>query len=550
MLTNIICKSGRLAALIAALSLILSWDINLAHAYNYPAGIPDPGMWGTTHPIDSAAPDTAVKCPGWPSTQTVGCYYVDNTHPNATDTNNPYGYPNKPRLWYPSTYAAGDLAEIHGGPYIGPQQNIVANGTAAKPVWIRGFDTNNKTVIRRQTVVNGQYLIMENLLFDVQLTTIQMRYKTKGFDHICIRNSTFTGTGGNSGNSSVIYWYGTADHIADTIIIYNNTISNFGDILATTENDYHGLMPSSYSRNSWILNNTMYKNGGDSIQVGSVTFTEATRPKYVYIGNNVMHEDRENAVDIKSADHVVVSGNTAYGYKPSSSSEGAAIVAHNSPDNVWVINNIVHDSPIGITSTGSTETYFIGNIVYNCATAIHIRGATTGGVINNTLYGYTSGFTTDTGGLKILNNIFANKQGTAGYDLSFGSTTYVAPSTVDNLLFANPEATIKVGASSISLAAFKSTYNKCTSFCQQNTNNFVAPAKYDFTLLDTSVAIDNGAKSDVYSLYLQQFDVTLSTDFNGTLRPSGPAYDIGADEYGIDVLPVLPSPTFLNIFIK
>jgi hypothetical protein len=456
-------------------------------------------------------------------------------------------------LSYPSLYAAGNLVEIHGGPYTGTQQTIVANGTAANPVWIRGVDSKNKTVIRRQTIVNGSYLIMENLLFDVQLATISMRYKTTFVDHICIRNSTFIGSGVIAGNNSAIYWTGIADHIADGIIIYNNTISNFGDTLSTTENDYHGLMPSSYSRNSWILNNTLYKNGGDGVQVGSVGYTEAERPKYVYIGNNIIHENRENALDIKSADHVVVSSNTCYGYAPTSSSAGEGIVAHDNPNNVWIINNIVHDSTIGITTTASTETYFIGNIVYACPTAIHFRGATTGGIINNTLYGYTSGITTEVGGLKILNNILANRQGTTGNDLYFGSTTYVPTSTVDNLLFANQVgAKIYVGASAISLAAFKSTYNKCTSFCQEDTNkNFVNPDLNDYSLLDTSVAVDNGTADGVYPLYLQQFGVALSTDFNGTLRPSGSAYDIGADEYGIDALPnALPSPSFRKIIIK
>jgi hypothetical protein len=538
-MTGVTSKSDQIAALMAMLLTILFWNINPAFAYSPPAGIPSPGLWGTTDPINSSAPDPATKCPGWPSAETPGCYYVDNNHPSSTDTNNIYGYPDKPRKQHPSTYAAGAYVEIHSGTYEGTQQTIVANGTAENPVWIRGANPVNKPIIRRQTIINGSYLIMENLKYDTNLTPPSLRYKTTYVDHVCIRNSEFIGNGTASGNANVIWWQGQAEHIATDIIIYNNIIANFGDRFSSTENDYHGLMPSSYTKNSWILKNTIYHQGGDSIQVGSVGYTEATRPKYVYIGDNIMYEDRENAVDVKSADHVVVSNNVCYGFADSSSSDGEAIVIHDNPDNVWIINNKVYSSLIGIISTASTETYFIGNVVYDCPTAMHIRGATTGGIINNTLANYNVGISILVSGLKIMNNIFTNNRVDEAADIAFDSTTYAQSATIDNLLFVGSDAAkIKIGAQVITLDSFKETYNKCTAFCQESTaGNFIDPSLNDYHLLNNSTAINNGSSDSTYLTYQQRFGASIGTDMDGTLRPTENIYDIGADENGSNALP-------------
>jgi len=534
--------------------LISLYFVGSAEAYTPPVGIPDPGMWGTTHPIDSPAPITKNKCPGWPSAATPGCYYVDNTRGSATDSSNVYGYPDKPRISIPEiTYDAGSYISLNNGKWSGGGQVITTfNGTPENPIWVVG---NSAATIIGDWIVKGSYVLFDRVNFSTNSGRLQLRpHNGSSIHHMAFRNSEMVGSGTYGGNSAAVAIYGDSVNSVNNIVVYNNIIHDYGDDEYPTENDFHGIIPTSYSNNIWILNNHIYDNGGDSVQVGSATLTTTARPHHVYIGNNIFHGDRENAIDIKRSQYVVASKNTCYDYAAVSSSSGEAITAHNEPDNVWIINNTVYDSNIGIITTGSTETYFIGNVIYNIGLqAIHFRGASTGGAINNTISGYnTTGISIFVGGLKILNNILDNRIGTTGHDFEFSSTTNAANSIVDNILFTDPDgAKLKVGTSTMSLASFKSTYNKCTSFCQENKNNqFIDPAKYDFRLLDTSVAIDKGNKSDVYSLYLQRFGVALSTDFNGTLRPSGTAYDIGADENGIEVLPALPSPTFLNIFIK
>ena len=61
--------------------------------YQPPIGIPAPSFG-----IEEIAPASPAA---WPATAAPGYYYIDNRHPNATDTDNPYGYPNRPRQSVP-----------------------------------------------------------------------------------------------------------------------------------------------------------------------------------------------------------------------------------------------------------------------------------------------------------------------------------------------------------------------------------------------------------------------------------------------------------------
>lgn len=123
-------------------------------------------MWGTTHPIDSVAPSIEIKCPNWPSRETTNCYFIDNTHPQATDINNPYGYPNKPRVTIPAgNYLAGAYVEIHGGPYTSTAIRTM-NGTAENPIWFRGSSSQTKPIFKaKQSFGDSSYLFIENLEF-------------------------------------------------------------------------------------------------------------------------------------------------------------------------------------------------------------------------------------------------------------------------------------------------------------------------------------------------------------------------------------------------
>ncbi|MGH7129553.1 MAG: hypothetical protein ACREIV_13370, partial [Planctomycetaceae bacterium] len=92
-------------------------------------GVPEP-----SHCLEAAPPDLPA---GWPDTAADDFYYVDNSDPRATDSNNPFGSRRAPRQSVPDgELAAGSYVELHGGPYVAQRYVTIAQGTAAAPVWI------------------------------------------------------------------------------------------------------------------------------------------------------------------------------------------------------------------------------------------------------------------------------------------------------------------------------------------------------------------------------------------------------------------------------
>ncbi len=511
-------------------------------AYQPSIGIPTP-----TFGINETAPSWPA---GWPGAQVTNYYYIDNTHPSATDTSNTYGYPNKPRLSIPTTYSAGAYVEIIGGPYTGNQMTITANGTQQNPVWIRGGSSTTKPTIQREIIVNGSYVILENLYFNVSRKTIGFKYLSSTVDHAVLRNSEFAGSGTPDGNTSVIGISGTAGYLTSHIVIYNNVIHDFGNKDRTAaENDYHGILPGEYAEYVWVLNNHIYNMGGDSIQVGQATYTQEQRPQYVYIGGNTFHDDRENAIDIKRANHVVASQNICYGYANSTSSGGEIVVIHNEAAYIWILYNILHTGNYGLITTASTDTYFIGNVIYNIkhfgswdpnsgyadGAAIHFRGsASTGGAINNTLYNYAIGIQLTQGGANgydIQNNIFSGRAESLDIDIRVGESDVAAGSIFDyNLFHYNAgDERIYWNASVVNLSMFKLSYNKCLN-CIKGDPLFSDAEGNIFTLQPSSPAKDNGISHNVYTIYKDLYGIDIYRDMSGKPRPMGMKWDIGAFE--------------------
>src|SRR5262245_45407632 len=93
---------ARLAAVTLASFLGLATP---ASAWTPPIGVPAP-QFG----INQVAPPTPNP---WLAS-TPGFYYVDKSHPAATDSGNAYGSPATPRRTIPLTLPAGALVELHG----------------------------------------------------------------------------------------------------------------------------------------------------------------------------------------------------------------------------------------------------------------------------------------------------------------------------------------------------------------------------------------------------------------------------------------------------
>jgi hypothetical protein len=516
--------------------ILFGFEANLfAQNYLPPAGIPAPSFG-----IEEQAPPWPSS---WPSAEVVNYYYIDSTHINATNSNNPYGYPDKPRATIPEiTYAAGAYVEIHGGPYNGGGQIIfTGHGTLENPIWIRGQSHADRGEINGEMIVKGSYIIIENLTFSTDNATIGIRpHNGSTANYISVRNNEMYGSGTDVGFTSAIGISGTVGNRNHDIVIYNNQIYDRGDYRPTAvENDYHGVSPNRNVDRVWILNNEIYHMGGDSVQVGVASIPDIERPSYVYLADNNFYSNFENALDIKEANHVFAINNDFHDFAD------AAVVIHNMGDYIWIINNHVYTTPVGIVTSGSTNTWFIGNVIWNIhtrdlstwnpesgysdGTAIHFRAAA-GGAINNTIYNYDNGIQLTTAGpYASANNILFGRHQVTGYDLRIANSDVRNITNSDYNIYEDPNIDFATGSAS-SIADIQNNFS-------QELSSFVAnpmvvnTTTSDYRLQLGSPAIDTGGDIDIYQSFFNQYGLDISVDGDSISRPVGGAWDIGAYEY-------------------
>ena len=516
---------------------------------DYFVGIPTP-------PFD---PNMASPTPpsSWPNSSEENSYYVDNTAQNATDTNNPYGHPDLPRATIPSgtTFGPGTYIEIHGGPYDqGSVLLITADGTRQNPVWIRGLSSNPPT-IRSKLVVLGSYIYVENLKFDRSRRTMGIR---AGSNNIMFRWNVLSGPQVNDGNTAAIGFSGKSGAPNSDIIIFQNEISNFGDTSPqASENDYHGMKGSRFCSNVWILENHVFNMAGDSVQIGDASMPDSERCTKLYIANNNFHDNRENAVDIKNAQDVIIAGNHMANFVKSGSSGGTALVVHNGADNVWIIGNKITNSEVGISNTGGTNVWVIANQLtqmtstgtfdptsyYGRGVAIHYRGDSSGGIVNNTLHGNQKGIQLASGqNYEITGNIFSGRTRQDAFDIMLRTTSLGRDTLVANNLYSDFAARIS-----------STEYYNLDTFSMPDTTGLPSiegdpmyrnAIDNDFRLLETSPAIDTGSESGVYTTFRERFGLSLSFDLLGDPRPTTSEWNLGAFESFGGITP--ERPTDLN----
>jgi len=363
-----------LATLILIL-LILSAGVNVALASSKPAWQPPIGIPRPEFGIDETYrmyDDPANRNPELTYHQNAegGYYthYVDNTHPNAMDTDNPYGTAAKPRTTIPTNLPeglpAGSVVEIHGGPYSYTDRiNIVVNGTADMPIFIRGEESRTE-LLQIEIVFMGRYAILENLYMNNQKISVRILpslWEPSTHDHLSIRNCEIEGGG--------VY----INPYSDYIVVYNNHIHHHGDYQAVDADDLCGVAAGNGNNHYiWVVDNHIHHNGGDSFAAGH---TAAQTTSHLYIGRNEMHGDRENAVDLKDVTDVIVSQNTMYDYySPIVTEIGAVTVSHDGysePEEkrgtirAWYLFNEMYNAGSANGVSISEDIYFIGNIIHD-----------------------------------------------------------------------------------------------------------------------------------------------------------------------------------------
>ena len=302
----------------------------------------------------------------------------------------------------------------------------------------------------------------------------------------------------------------------------------------------------------------------------------ASPPRYVYIGGNVIYGNRENGVDLKYCNRVVISRNEIYHHWPSvagvrfcyddgsgcttgsSGSEGESILvgSNGKPGNVWVLFNEVHDSNKGVRLQETSSGFVVGNVIHDVeSVGIEIEQTDAGPVtaafntINNTEKGIRG--PRAQGILRIImdDNILSGISGDS-IDILFAAANNP---TASNNLFFNAGGDISIRWIS---RTYPSTGPDIDSLIHGSGNLIGNPmfsnaSASDFHVLAAGAGVDR-ANSRLVTLN-DQFrtifgnGVTILRDFADIPRSSaGTDHDIGAYEIPGTAGHVPPSPPVLH----
>lgn len=492
-------------------------------------------------------------------------HYVNGSSGSCSDAGN--GTQSQPRCSIPTNLSAGAVVEVHGGPYSIPNRPVFTfNGTASQPVFLRGVDDGSGLPVIRNDDrfdLGGSYFVVENFIFDgtyVRTTAGSVQDPSSGASFAALRNLEIRNSASKNGS---VLW-------GNDLVLMNSHIHHHqGD-------DRHGTTLGEATSNVWIVDNYFHHNGGDAIQFCHGCTTNP--PRNVFIGRNVMHSDRENAVDLKYARDVVVSENVMSAYRGappdtqwcfddgsgcgvfSSGSDGAGMVigSDGGPRNVWVILNEIYDSHAGIRVEEGYEVYVLGNRIYDIsgetgrAIGLDKDGqplAIVNNVIWNAGYGidqnWRENFT-----LTVHNNVFGNIS-SAHIRLESGSV--ISSASIENNIFWQGGSAIPLVFNNAQSASNSAQLDSIMS----GTGNlfadpeFVNAASGNFHVSASSPAIDAGttqlAQYDTQFQQLFPGAGSLLRDPDGKNRPldgdgsGGLAYDIGPFEYGGGVAPSPPT---------
>lgn len=265
------------------------------------------------------------------------------------------------------------------------------------------------------------------------------------------------------------------------------------------------------------MNNTIYDVGNHGIYVNSNGASETITD--IIVSGNTVYDSYHSNIDIMdilgTLNTITVKNNLIYftsAYDSSYTSAGIYIsgTSGNVISGVNVYNNIAYN----IISNGiSVGQYSSGTLIYN-----------------NTIYNSFPGYTnwspcysvngTGATGVILKNNIGVGCYSSALY---IGNITYI--SEVDYNLWYKSSGTIIQVASDTYTSGQWSTYKSATGY---DTNSatpadplFIDTAGANFHLSRTSTVINAGTN----------LSATLTSDFSGTARPQGSAFDMGAYEY-------------------
>lgn len=480
-------------------------------------------------------------------------HYVDNTNPSATDSGNPFGTPGLPRATLPRLIEAGSVVEVHGGPYTyvngGDKILVEALGSAAAPVFVRGVSATRPIFRDDHIMPQGSYLVLENLA--LYRSNLDIRPLVRSVSFLCIRNTDMYGDRvAGAGGGARVESADSADVVHD-ITFFNNNIYDNGDPSRATDDgpgQFNGIEVTKHSERVWALDNHIHHNSEDALQIGN---NAAFATKFIYIGRNRMYSDRENAVDIKQAQDVIVSQNDGSDYFPSPSSGGETFVTHRGARRIWFLNNDARDCRYAFVFTSnSDQVYVIGNVMTDTtapAVTFWQSGAIT---VESNLFYNTNGVIDGTTSTSLLfqNNIVSHRSLPDSRHIEIAYSEFAANSTFSHNLYYEVDGPGHLhivwggGAALTSIAAFQSATGQGIGSIEGQDPIFNDVASGDFSISDPlSPARDAGISSGSPVLfedtYRSEFsdlnssgNLSIRRDFFNRKRQAAASPDIGPYE--------------------
>ncbi len=376
---------------------------------------PNPEPW-PSDPRSTATPDWPAA---WPAAATANYWYIDNTHPSATDTDMGdnaidgvvYGTPDRPRATLMGThdFAPGSYVVIRGGPYNSGAGLWRFQCTENTPCWITG-NAEDKAILAgsvRLVLEGSSWLTVENLLWDPEApgaqtntsnTAISTNYNgSRGnthhlaLRHIDFRRWSYIGGGGGiiSVTSNNLNG-GTQTH---HILVYDISAIEAGNNAArgcdwtNTDCDNHlvGIstrvqdgVTTNRTHHIWVLDTRSDRISGNQVQAislgGTVNVDWRETVHHIYVGGNEHSNSRQSGWWAKRSSNFIVSSCRSWGNRSWTGGNGQSSGMQYGPDWVWFIDNEFSDSEFGVqqTDTGAESSpenngrlFVLGNLFYN-----------------------------------------------------------------------------------------------------------------------------------------------------------------------------------------
>lgn len=503
-------------------------------------------------------------------------YYIDYVSGadanNGTSTSTPFKHcPGDPRASDNAniTLSAGDIVVFEGGVTYefasGDSDSYIsanASGTTGNVIEYRSGDQHSPQWGTTRAIIDGTY---SNLLAGNRMGVIDLQ----GYSYITVNGLEITKSGDLSPDDpyvGLLAWDATT---GSNIIVKNNYIHYSDSTLVFFEGGNAGP-PSNFTIQDNIFENSHshclnMRYAINSLTIQGNTFDECGNSPYgtptINAGNAIIFAGY--AADDGPTD-VSVIGNT---FHNTGTPKKHDIFMQNAITNITIEDNWFDGSP-GVSSTGSegnhTNVTFRNNVWHTYGDAFEgiLRFRSTAGagygtinglnIHNNTIVsipGATSGLiffdegnNTDNGphyiNVDIRNNIIDSIDSTTDYlieiqDADDGTPlVQMSTLTIDNNAYQSDKATpfYTVDGGAMSFADWKTHISGLGATGSDANSNFgqvsfTNEAENDFTLLASdTIALDEGV-----DLSAEGF----SDDKNGTTRPQGSAWDIGAYEYSV-----------------